>query len=100
MPTICTRPAGTPPEVSNAATSAARFSDSTRLDGEFSRMNGLAVSMTRYSDCAAHAGDFPRRFVNHWPDCVTHRFLSRHKHGVATEDHPTVLVIFVHGQQA
>ncbi len=25
LPTICTRPAGTPPEVSNAATSAARF---------------------------------------------------------------------------
>lgn len=25
---------------------------------EFSRMNGLAVSVTRYSDCAAHAGDF------------------------------------------
>lgn len=45
-----------------------------RVGWEFSRMNGLAVSVTRYSDCAAHAGDFPRRFVNHWPDCVTHRF--------------------------
>ncbi len=93
---ICTRQLGylvRRRRVSNAAASAIPFSKQLQGWMEFSQnMNGLAVQ------CGPVTVGAPTRAISRAALLITgrlksHRFLSRHRHGVATGDHPTVAII-------
>lgn len=62
-------------------------------------MDRLAVGVAGHRHCAPHSRNLARGLINHRAERVIHGFLPRHKHRVAPEDHPTVMLIFLHRQQ-